>query len=166
MGNDVTITVDDRGAQAMLDRVLMVGKHPAAKAVADQLYMLVRQTYYYDQTDPWGRPWPPHSPLTLKARRRRRNPSQQLLIDTGKLWASIKSSHTDTEAVVTAGQGLPDPRAVVNQFGTGNAGRSRNVRIPARPFFPLRNETTADIPQRWWPTLVEPVQKALTEATA
>lgn len=165
MGNDVTITVDDRGAQAMLDRVLMVGKHPAAKAVADQLYMLVRDAYR-SESDPWGRAWPPHSPLTLKARRKRGNASQQKLIDTDKLWASIKSSHTDTEAVVTAGQGLPDPRAVVNQFGTSNAGRSRNVRIPTRPFFPLRNETTADIPQRWWPTLVEPVQKALAEATA
>ena len=164
MGNDVTITVDDRGAQAMLDRVLMVGKHPAAKAVADQLYMLVRNSFRSER-DPWGGAWPPHSPLTLKARRRRRNPSQQLLVDRGKLWESIKSSYTDTEAIITAGQGLPDPRAVVNQFGTSNAGRSRNVRIPARPFFPLRGDA-ADIPQRWWPTLVEPVQKALEEATA
>lgn len=159
----MSITVDDRAAQAMFDRVLMVGRHPASKAVADQLYMLVRNSYR-SEADPWGRPWPPHSPLTLKARRKRGNASQQKLLDSGRLWASIKSDHTDTEAIVTAGQGLGDPRATVNQFGTENAGRSRNVRIPARPFFPLRAAADADIPQRWWPVLVAPIQKALEEA--
>lgn len=160
----MSITVDDRAAQAMFDRVLMVGRHPASKAVADQLYMLARKTFYYDQTDPWGRPWPPHSPLTLKARKKRGNVSHQKLLDSGRLWASVRSDHTDTEAIITAGQGIGDPRATVNQFGTSTAGRSRAVRIPARPFFPLRAAADADIPQRWWPVLVAPIQKALEEA--
>ena len=163
MADHVSITVDDRAAQAVFARLEAVGKKPPMKAVATELYMFVRKTFYYDQTDPWGNQWPPLSPLTLKARRRRKNSSHQKLLDTSKLWASIKDRNTDFEAIVTAGEGLGDPRATVNQFGTTNAGRSRNVRIPARPFFPLRGETP-DIPEPWWPTLAEPIRKALEEA--
>src|SRR5690606_9137480 len=108
--------------------------------------------------------WPPHSPLTLKARRRRGNASQQKLINTGAQWRSIRSDSSDLEAAVIAGEGIADPRAVVNQFGTTNAGRSRSVCIPARPFFPLRSETP-EIPEKWWERLRVPVAKALENAT-
>lgn len=164
MADHVSISVDDRAAQAMFGRFAAVGKKPPMKAVATELYTLVRNTFRRE-TDPWGGAWPQHSPLTLKARRRKGNASHQKLLDTGRLWASITDSHTDFEAIVTAGEGLGDPRATVNQFGTSNAGRGRNVRIPARPFFPLRGETQ-DIPAPWWPTLRAPIDKALEEAKA
>ncbi len=163
--SNVSITLDDRAAQAALDRATQVARRPPTRAMADVLYNLVRQTFRAER-DPWGGVWPAHSPLTLAARRRRGEASQQKLMASGDLWKSIGRSHTDTNITVTAGEGLLDPRATANQFGTSTAGRSRNVRIPARPFFPLRSATAADIPAPWWPPILAPLNRALEEAAA
>ena len=142
------IQIDDRNLRETLANAKAAAAKPPMKDVATILAQGVRNAFR-SEADPWGAPWPPHSPLTLAKRRKRGSASRQRLLDTGRLYASIRDEYTDTSATITAGQGLPDPRATVNQFGTANAGRSRSVRIPARPFFPLRDERTASLPDQW-----------------
>lgn len=159
------IRIDDRHLRQTLANATTVAKAPATKDMATALAQSIR-TAFRSERDPWGAPWPPHSPLTIKARRRRGNASQQRLIDTGRLYGSIRDTYTDTTVTVTAGEGLPDPRAVVNQFGTTNAGRGRNVRIPARPFFPLRDERTASLPDQWQAQINEIIADRFEAAAA
>lgn len=150
----MTILVDDREAQAKLARIAALAKRPPMGAIADAMEQEVRDTYRRE-TDPWGAPWPPHAPSTLKARRRRGSASRQKLLDTGAMFASIKREHTETTASVSVGEGLPDPRAVVNQFG--------NSRIPARAFLPIKSPGTATPTQTWLSIVTAPIERALED---
>ena len=69
--------------------------------------------------------WPALSPSTL-ARRKDNKP----LYDTGDLMRGIHSEAEEMRAVI--GSGRED--APVHEFGATTAGRSRNIKIPARPY--------------------------------
>lgn len=159
------IQIDDRNLRETLANAKAVAAKPPMKDVATILAQGIRNAFR-SEADPWGAPWPPHSPLTLARRRSRGSASRQRLLDTGRLYASIRDEHTDTSATITAGQGLPDPRAVANQFGTTNAGRGRSVRIPARPFFPLRDERTVSLPDQWQAQIEGVIAERLERAAA
>lgn len=153
------ITVDDRGAQHFLAETKRKLSDLPMREVAANMEEAARDTFR-KSVDPWLQPWPPHSPLTLAKRRKRSDASERLLQDSSKMFDSMRSSHDATSAEVTIGEGLPDPRAVVNQFGATNAGRSRNVRIPARPFFPIKGGA-ADPPETWWKQVLRPIDEVL-----
>jgi phage gpG-like protein len=152
------VQIDDRNLRETLANAKAVAAKPPMKDVATILAQGIRNAFR-SETDPWGAPWPPHSPLTLSV-------SRQRLLDTGRLYASIRDEHTETSASISVGAGLPDPRATVNQFGTTNAGRSRNVRIPARPFFPLRDERTVSLPDQWQAQIEGLIAERLEKAAA
>ena len=61
------------------------------------------------------------------------------LVATGRFYASVGSESGPTSATAFAGGGVfPDARVPwVHLLGTESAGRSHNVRIPARPFMTL-----------------------------
>lgn len=158
------ITVNSQQAITLFNRLSGFSRRPPMRAVAAEMDQAARKAFR-TETDPWGTPWPPHSPLTLRARRRRGSASHDKLIDSGAMYGTMRSDHTDTSASVSIGAGLPDPRARVQQFGADDTGRGRNTRVPARPFFPLESETAAP-PQQWWQTVMAPVEKALEEAEA
>lgn len=160
--SSLSMHLDDSDFQGTIARLSDAAARPPMKDVATELAQHARETFRRER-DPWGAPWPPHSPLTLKARRRRGNASQQRLIDSGAMYASIRDDYTDTTATVTMGEGLPDPRAVVHQFGTQTAGRSRNIRIPARPVFPIRAGSAAP-PKPWWEPVFTVVSRWLRRA--
>lgn len=81
--------------------------------------------------------WPALSPATLKYRN-----DDRPLYDKGTLLRSIHSEAEEEKAVI--GSGLK--YAPVHEFGTATAGRSRNIRIPARPYLePAANENMKEI---------------------
>lgn len=153
------IKVDDAQARAMLDRVAKAAtvNDKAMRASSLSLKQRVYETFR-GARDPWGKAWPPLSPLTLKARRRRGNASVQPLVDTGAMYASIEAANTATEASVSVGAGLPDARAWYNNFGT--------LRNPARAFMPINSMGTVEAPDDWIAPVREIWRKALEEAAA
>lgn len=156
----VTSTLDTSQLDAMIAKLNAAATNMTRpmRAVGRVLEQHIRQTFR-DETDPWGSPWPPHSPVTLAARRSRGNASIQKLIDTAAMYDSLRSDATTRDVTVVIGEGLPDERAPANQFGAAD----RN--LPARPFFPIRPGNRADIPQSWWPNLIAPLDDMLVQAT-
>lgn len=133
--------------------------------VSRVLEQLVRNTFR-GESDPWGKPWPPHSPVTLEARRREGQASLQRLIDSGALYESIRRDSGIGSAEVSAGAGLE--YAEPQQFGNPDnlAWGGPSAPIPARPFFPLRSpsDDEPDMPDDWLVAILEPLQAGLAEA--
>ena len=152
----VTISVDDADARAALTRLAAVGRgNPKVmRTVALAMQQAAYNTFRF-QRAPDGSPWPPLSPLTLRARARKSNHSQQPLIATGAMYRSIASDSSANEASVAIGAGLPDARAWWNQFGT--------TRAPARPLLPV-TEFAAVPSAAWLDAVMAPIDQALHEA--
>jgi len=152
----IAISVDDAGASGALTRLAAVGRgNPKVmRTVALAMQQAVYNAFRFQQA-PDGSPWPPLAPLTLRARARKGNHSQQPLIATGAMYRSITSDSSATEASIAIGAGLPDARAWWNQFGT--------TRAPARPLLPV-TEFAAAPTAAWLDTLMAPIDQALREA--
>lgn len=151
-------TVDAKEFGNALARVetRMHDASPAMEAASEALYQFVVNTFR-DQTDPWGVPWPAWAPDTLKARRARKDYRLQKLVDSRDMLNSVTKSHTATTATVEAGRGLKGDYAVDQQFG--------NDHIPARPFFPMHDESDSNnFPQAWLDAVFAPIQAAMNEA--
>lgn len=161
MATNVTITVEDNGAQALFDRVLSFGDDQTKpmRLIALAAEQEVRQTYR-DESSPWGDPWAAHSPVTLAARRRRGQSSVQKLIDTGGMYASIERQSDRNSATVSAGEW-----AGVHQFGNpSNLAWGRgSAPIPARPSFPIRAGEKVDLTQEWIDRVTAPLESHLKE---
>ena len=110
---------------------------PALAAVGEVLREDIEQRFQ-TQTDPWGAPWGPHSPVTVKLRARRGRSGKILQITrvlANSVWTRIESG----KRVVV---GMAAPYAKVHQFGNPNNrlfGKGPRAPIPARPMLPLRN---------------------------
>jgi phage gpG-like protein len=113
----------------------------------------VRNTFR-NEADPWGHPWPPHAPSTVRARERKGNTRTSLLVDKGDMYDSIQRRSDANTAEVSM-----DGPAEVHQDGTTTAGRGHNVRIPPRPMFP-----DDDPPEAWWDRVQAPFVDALQAA--
>lgn len=159
------IAVDSRSATAFLDRLAAFGvqQGKVMRLVSRGMEQQARQAFR-DQVDPWGKPWPPLAPSTLKARAGRRasnvnrRASQQPLVDTGAMFGSLRSTATADSAAVEIGDGLPDVRATVHQYGGG--------RVPARPFFPIRPGGNPDPAPAWWAVVLRPIDDAINKVIA
>jgi phage gpG-like protein len=126
-------------------------KLPAAMEPASEvLYQLVLGTFK-SQSDPWGKPWQPWAPSTAKARARKGDLRLQKLIDTGRLYRSIKKNHTDSSISVSTDVEYAD----AHLLGTNH--------IPARPFFPIDSEDHDSFPQEWLNSVFAPIQAELNQ---
>ncbi|MBA8886159.1 hypothetical protein FHW12_000350 [Dokdonella fugitiva] len=162
----VRIDIDSAAAQRQYDALRQLAENPQRplELARDVLEQRVRQTFR-DEADPWGSPWAPHSPVTTGLRARRGNTRVSLLIDTGKMFSTIRSGVEGNEAFVAIGgegtfpevhqRGNPDNKA----WGRGRAP------IPARPMFPLRGDEV-ELPDAWANDLFAPFDEAIAEALA
>jgi phage gpG-like protein len=158
-----SVTVDDTSAVRVLDNVIRVaGGQDGAREGAKVLEQRVRQTFR-DEADPWGTPWPPHSPVTLARREKRGNASIQKLIDTGAMFDSLHTEESgDGFDVVIGGA---DMWPGVHQEGNPNNrmfGKAL-APIPARPMFPIRNDRV-DLPGEWAQAILAPLEDLMAKA--
>lgn len=152
----VTITLDDKDAQALLARA---GALPGEKSMRGASLAMKQEVYnaFRFQRDPSnGAAWPALKAVTLRARAKRGNHSIQPLIDTNAMYGSIEPANTATQASVTMGV-EKDARAVWNQFGT--------PRVPARATFPM-TQTTATPTQAWLDAVLKPIRDAVEAVEA
>ena len=152
--NPVSITLDDAKVQATFAKLKQLGQgsDKTNRAISLAMKQEVYNAFRF-QRSPMGAAWPPLSPLTTDARKRKGNSSKQPLIATGAMFKSIEPAHTATEASITVGEGLPDARAWYTQFGMRNPTKNR-------PFFPDAQST----PQAWLDAVFAPVHEALKNA--
>jgi|GEM_PF-2211789 len=155
----VTITLDDKTAQAVLKRAGGVPGEKAMRAASLEMKQGAYNAFRF-ASSPDGTPWPALKAATLNARARRGNHSIQPLIDTGAMYGGIEAANTATDASVTIGDGLPDARAWYNQFGTLAAGG----RVPARAMLPM-TQSAANPTQAWLETVLKPIRDSITETT-
>jgi phage gpG-like protein len=158
------IKIDDKQVQATLDRVVAVAENPdgALFAAGKQLEARVRHTFR-DEADPWGAPWPPLSPVTVAMRAKRGSGSDAPLVDSGRMFDSLRTERGEGAASVVMGgpgmwpgvhqRGNPDNR----MYGRAPAP------IPARPMFPIRDDGV-ELPGEWAQALLEPLEHLMQQA--
>lgn len=160
------VTVDTSELDKKLKDVEDAARHQKMEMgkIARDLEKFVRNTFR-DATDPWGVPWPELKPSTL-AGRKREGLGVAPLIAHGDMFDSIKPGSDETTAWVEMGEGLPDPRAPVQQFGnpSNRAWGGPIAPIPARPMFPLRHPDEESFPQEWLDTVFNPIEGVLLRA--
>lgn len=117
------------------------GITPAMQDIADHIAETSRLGFE-EEEDPWGKPWKPLAESTK--RNRRGGPPYQILRDQSHLFNSIIGEAKGDTATVGAGTGPSRDYARIHLFG-GDAGRGHAVRIPARPYLPIR-DGGVDIP--------------------
>ena len=159
-----SVTKDDERAQALLQRLATIVANPrgALSQSAQALDRLVRNTFE-DKRDPWGQAWARHAPATTAARDRT-NASDQILIDTGAMFATLNATADESSVSVSVGTEY----ASYQQFGDPNhrAWGGPVSPLPARPFLPERAPGVVDIPAPWWYEILFPIEAAIDRACA
>lgn len=162
--NFLSFTIEAAPVQATLTRIEKTSADlkPVVQS-ALRLEQLVRNTFR-DQRSPWGFPWPALSDATIANRVRRGNFSKGPLLDTLKMYDSIQTAQSASDVFVSVDYAPSWP--VVHQFGNPNnhAWGGPLAPVPARPFFPLRDENTVDVPDEWMTELYEPIGQAFADA--
>lgn len=161
MGGEFNIALDATNARALFARLADFGADPPLLDSARALEQRVRQTFR-GAADPYGNPWPAHSPVTIAARQRAKNFSTQLLIESGALYDSLHSEQIGEGAQVTIGG--PGMFPGVQQDGNPNnlAWGRGYAPIPARGMFPMR-EDIVDLPEAWAADMLAPIATKLAE---
>lgn len=152
-----TITVQDQPVQALLQRLAMRVENlqPALQALGDDI---VERTKHRFETSigPDGEKWKDNAPATLgilaarlgksyrkkdgglnAAGERRIAGKKPLIGESGDLRRQIVAQATADQVTV----GVAPVYAAIHQFG-GKAGRGLKVKIPARPYLPVRPDGT------------------------
>ena len=126
-----TITIDSTAIQQQLARLQgnATNLHAAFEAIGEDIKKNVAMCFR-DEQSPDGVNWKALSPQTIK---RRRNNSNKILNDTGRLKGSFAHIATNSHVEITTDVEY----AGFHQFGTSKG-------LTARPFFP--NQT---LPPRW-----------------
>lgn len=125
---DVQISMDAvRGRLHALQDLAFL--RPALDGVAYDLGALAARTFK-DQRDPWGQPWKPLRPSTLRARRKGKGGgTAKILRDTGVLSNSISARRTGP---LTVEIGTTTPYAGIHQFGGSIQFAARSLRVRLR----------------------------------
>jgi len=156
-GASMHVQINEKDLETKLSRIMARARdmRPAMKDIGE--YMLgVTDERFSAEEDPSGRPWQPHSPLTLMIAygwtRRKKDGStsrrklytqkggltsgferyamnRKILTLSSRLRKSIHYQATEDSVVI----GTDAVYAAIHQFG-GKAGRGRKVSIPARPY--------------------------------
>lgn len=153
----------------VFDRIIAAVDRPEAAMRQMSLTFadLVRNTFRKEQ-DPWGAPWPQHSPVTLEMRRRRGDASIQMLVarpgNPESLFGSIKAQNTASSASVSLG-GNEDNFPEVHQFGNPSNRMFGGplAPIPARPFLPIDQDGSTNVPRDWFIELLAPLERFLDD---
>lgn len=123
-----SITFDASGPEAHL-RALgapsFVGG--AVQGIADDLTALVALGFR-SGTDPWGNPWKPLAPSTIRARRKG-GAGAQILRDTGVLQNSLASARVSGDTIEI---GTAVPYAAAHQDGATIEHAARSIRVRLR----------------------------------
>jgi phage gpG-like protein len=128
------------------------------RTAALTLEQLVRQGFR-DERDPFGHPWPAHSPVTLRERARRGQAGRQKLIDSGAMYGSI--GHESDARSATAFVGT-EYAPIQNAGNPNNTAWGRgHAPIPPRPFFPMDG-----LPEPWWAQVLAPLDAAIDAVLA
>lgn len=153
--------VDDAEAQRIFSNLAGLQKAKIMRRVGDIAEQLTRERFR-TETAPSGTAWAPHRKTTIERRERKGSASRALLIDTGALYGSIKSEHSEFDATVSiGGAGI---FANVQQDGNDSNRMFGGplAPIPARPFVPKSD----NLPPAYLDALVVPVHEAIREAIA
>lgn len=122
----VDISLARRRLRALSDLGFMV---EAMDGIANDVTAKV-QMGFRDQKDPWGQPWLPLKPSTIRARRKGKGGgSTKILRDTGVLSNSITAQRTDP---LTIEMGTTVPYAAAHQFGASINFAPRSLRVRLR----------------------------------
>ena len=139
MPEPIEIKIDDKEIQQYLQKIIAKAENlsPLMKNIAGIMMDSVEENFQKE-----GRPekWKELSPVTIKQRAKKGYYPGKILQMRGELSASITSKYDDISAVV----GTNKVYAAIQQFG-GNAGRKKQVEIPARPYLKLRESELNDI---------------------
>jgi phage virion morphogenesis protein len=154
----LTITVDDAEVMAALDKLRSRASDmtPAMQDIGEELVTRILDSFEREAT-PYGAQWAPLKPETILGRARRfktkkakqaavANP--RILQDTGYLRSSIEIQSVGNDHVTVWSRA---EYAAVHQFG------SARKNIPARPFFPVR-EDRVDLPPEWQRAIVNQIK--------
>lgn len=139
--------IDDRALRARLQAIADEGKtlRPAMDSIGFALEQRIALCFE-DQASPWGTPWAPLKPATLKRRRDEGRDGVSILRDLGLLLGSL--SYQATAQGVDVRIGAEDRPAAVHQFGSSRG-------VPARPFLPIRPDGRLDLPPDWYAEVMD-----------
>jgi phage virion morphogenesis protein len=90
---------------------------------------------FENERSPNGKKWKALKASTINARKRKGSSSEKILQDSYQLSESFDFSVRGNTIIV----GTDKEYAAIHQFG-GKAGRNKKVKIPARPFLPLKKK--------------------------
>ncbi|WP_169753472.1 phage virion morphogenesis protein [Campylobacter mucosalis] len=92
---------------------------------------------FENETSPFGKRWKPLSKSTLK-NKLKKGESERILRREGNLADRWLLKTTNTKASVSNNASYKGfAYGLIHQFGSNKAGRSRNIKIRARPFLPV-----------------------------
>lgn len=132
----IDIEIKDQQVTDALNRLLQAGSDLSGP-LADIAQLLESETerQFRAEAGPAG-PWPDLAEST-KAQRARQGkwPGLMLQLTASGLAPSVQSGYDSDSAWI----GSNKPYAAIHQFG-GQAGRGKNVTIPARPYLPITPE--------------------------
>ena len=134
MPEPIEIKVDDKEIQQLLKRLISKTENlrPLMKNIAGIMLDSVEENFEKE-----GRPykWQGLAKPTIKQRTKKGYWPGRILQVRGELAASITSKYDENSAVV----GTNKVYAAIHQLG-GEAGRNKNVKIPARPYLKLSED--------------------------
>ncbi|MGG7074554.1 phage virion morphogenesis protein [Campylobacter sp. 9BO] len=124
--------------KAKLERIKNIEQHaaPLMRQIGETLKNEIEQSFD-DEKSPFGQKWQALKPSTLNIKAKK-GKSEKILRSSGDLadkWL-IKSNNNESKIFNNSNvKGFA--YGLTHQFGTTKAGRSHNVKIPARPFLPV-----------------------------
>jgi phage virion morphogenesis protein len=153
----LTFTIDDAKVIAALEKLSSRASDmtPVMKDIGEELVSRILDSFEREAS-PYGEKWAPLKPATILGRARRfktkkakraalANP--RILQDTGYLRSSIEIQSVSNDHVTVWSRA---PYAAVHQFG------STRKNIPARPFFPVR-DNRVDLPPEWQKSIINQI---------
>jgi phage virion morphogenesis protein len=147
-----TITIQSQSVQAALNELTRRCQHlqPAFNAIGEDIKNNVAMCFR-EEKSPDGINWKALSPATIK---QRRNNSDKVLNDTGRLKGSFAHVATNSHVEITTDV---EYAAMMNFGGTKAQFPNLWGDVPARPFMP-----TAELPAQWAEDIVDIIEQHLS----
>ena len=156
-GQLISTELDDARFQEAMELLQGLDGTEIFRQVAD-VYEALTLERFQQQDSPDGVPWAPLSPVTLQRRQKRGIAGTAILRETGLLRSTVRGTYGELTAGITVGG--PGSWAAVHQRGNpANTFGGAPAPIPARPMIP-----EGDLPPRYIPRLLEPIEEALADA--
>ncbi len=133
MQEPIEIKVDDKEIQQLLKKIIskIENLRPLMKNITGIMIDSVEENFEKEGMPKWKK----LSASTIKQRTKKGYWPGRILQKRGELAASITSKYDENSAIV----GTNKVYAAIHQFG-GDAGRNKNVKMPARPYLKLQDK--------------------------